>query len=277
MQLEHRPEGGRLPGLRGEAGQFEAEREPDPRVVHRRHVGGPGALLGHGLRRVGREGVPAGRERCRRGTGQRVGHRVGEGTQQRLGLGQQQRFVEGRDDGVARGLGEGERHRVRGGRHRGGERTEFGQLPGAERPDAPRVVVGGGEAGQQQAARHEVQGQEGGGAPEGGGGRGVAREAGPGEQRQGVPYGKGESGDRHGLAAVALDDRERGVGRGGPVGGRQRFAVRGPEGEPSGARRIGGQEDGGVTEEFASGEGFPGGFAGRFIGSVRERQRIPQI
>lgn len=284
VQLEHRPEAGCLPRFRGEAGQFEPEREPDARVVHGRHVGGPRPVLGNGPGFVGREGGPAGRERGRRGSGQRVGHRIGERAEQRLGLGQQQGFVWGQFGCVAgHAYGGGQRDRVGGRRHRGSERAEFGQFTGAERPGAPRVVVAGCEAGQQEAARDEVQGEEGRGAPEGGRGGGGVREPGTGEQRQGVPYGQGAGGDGHDLERVAVDDRDPGVVAGSVAGVRQRFAVgqrftvRRPEGDLSGAGRLGGKEDGGVAEEFVRGGGFLGGFAGRIIGSVRERQRIPQI
>ncbi len=262
VQLEHRAEAGRLLRLGGEAGQFEAEREADARVVHGGHVGRPRPLLGERPRLLGGEGGSAGRQRGRRGARQGVRDGVGEGPEQRLGFGQQ---------GWSAGGGEGEGDGVGRGRHRRGERTELLQLPGAERSGPPRVVVAGRETGQEQTACHEVEGEQPGGAPEGGGGGRALREPGADEQRQGVPYGEGAGGDGHGPEGVVVHNREFGDGRRGSGGARQRLAVRRPEGDPSGAGRIGGEEDRGVVEEL------PGGFTGGIIGSVRQRQRIPQI
>ncbi len=220
---------------RCEARDLDAQRQPYAPVVARRDIGGPrpqrGQVLG-GRNGVGRSaGDPGGAGRAR----QPVGDRVHELPQHRLRRGQHQ--------GIRRGV---QRHGVGRRRHGGRQDADPLQVGRRQRADAPCVVGGGAQAGEQQSARGELQGQERRGAPEGGRGGGVRKGPRPRQHRQRVGRGDHQCRDRPGAEAV-VGDHEFAQAP-GPRG--RWAAVRVPEGDQARPRRIRGQEDRGAAGQF---------------------------
>ncbi|CAO0826117.1 hypothetical protein SMICM17S_09176 [Streptomyces microflavus] len=222
------------------SGDLDTQREPYARVVTGRHIGRPGPPLGQVLR------LPCGERGARRGEpgggrpGQPVRHRVQERPQQPLRFGQQQRPVRRR--AVL------QRGRVGGGRHRRREFPDPLQVPGAERPDPPGVLVGGAQARQQKTPGDELQAQQCGGAPEGGRGGGLAVGPRPCQHRQGLPYGKVQGG--HGTAPEVGPDHDELRRDPGRVG--RGATVRVPEGDQAGTGRIRGDEDRGAAGQLGN-------------------------
>ena len=107
-------------------------------------------------------------------------------------------------------------------------------------------MVGGGQAGQQQPACHQVQGVQGRGAPEHGGPVAFARGTRPREDRQRRPDRQQHGGDGHRLDTVIAGngDGQPPVRR--PGHGRERGTVGPPEGDATGAGGFAGDEDGGA-------------------------------
>lgn len=239
MHLWHRPE--RRPGVLRTRGRqsphLDTQRQPYARVVSRGDVQGPSAQLG---RRPGRPRGVGGSGRQEfggGGTGQRVRDGVQEGPHQRFRVGQPQ------------GTGAAHRDRVRLGRHGGGEMPDpLGPL-GVQWTHPPGVVFGRGQAGQQQPARHEVQGLDGDRSPEHR--RPMAVRAGTRacEHGQGGPYREQHGRHAHRLHTVAVGQCDRQASRGPRRYGAGRFAVGAPERDRAGACRVAGQEDGAAVGE----------------------------
>ena len=153
--------------------------------------------------------------------------------------------------GQQQGVGAGQHHRVGGGGHGGGQFPYPLQVVAVERADAPGVVIGGGETGQQAATGRELQGEDGGGTPEG------RRRVGPSPVRRlttrlggGPRPGPGEHGQRLGQG-----QHQRAYGAGADTG-----AVRDGDGsssvEPEGP--PGGGPSGRQNATRPAREGSPG-------------------
>ncbi len=131
-------------------------------------------------------------------------------------------------------------------RHRRRQLAEPFQVVAAQRPDPPGVVLGAAQPRQQQPACDELEAEQRGGAPERGGGGGVGDDARPGQDRQGVPYGKPQCRNRTRKQIVPeygqLRQRVRSAGRGAPV--------RVPERDTAGTGRVPGDEDRGAAGQF---------------------------
>ncbi|CAM5465138.1 hypothetical protein SFUMM280S_00461 [Streptomyces fumanus] len=239
VHLRHDPEhrgGVRILGVR--RAHLDPQRQPDTRVVPGGDIVRPRAEPGAVQRLPRGVGGPARHPRGGGGAGERVGDGVQEGAHQAFGLGQPQR------------TGAVHRHGVRLGRHRGGEQPEPFRVLGPQWTDTPGVVVGRGQAGQQQPARHQVQGVHGRRAPEHG--RPVPARVGTRarEHRQRRPHGQQYGGhlDRLDTAVGGHDDRQaHRVSRGD--GGRRR-AVGPPEGDPAGTGGVTGHEHGVTAGQF---------------------------
>ncbi|MGW7518051.1 pentapeptide repeat-containing protein [Streptomyces sp. NPDC054796] len=221
---------------------LDAQRQPYPRVMARRHIGGPRALLGQPLGRVGGEGGAA---RCQcggRGAGEPVGDGVEEGAHQRLGPGQPQRALAGQRDRV----------RVR--RHRRGQVPQPLDVGRLQRAHPPGVVVLAAQPGQQPSARGQVQCEDSRAAPEGRGTSVSASVSGTvaafacpraGARQHGkrLAYGQAQRGhgararvsllvgQRDGQGSGGVAARAEAVGVAGVVGTERRGAVRAPEGD----------------------------------------------
>lgn len=149
-------------------------------------------MLRYGLWLRRREGRTTRRDRRRRRPRKGVGDGVQEGTHQPFRIGQQRWF------------GARHRHGVRLRRHRGGQFTHALQVLRAQRAGAPDVMVLGREPGQQQPASGELEGEDGGRAPERGRPVGVCGGTRAREDRQGVPHRQQQGGYGHGFDASAL-------------------------------------------------------------------------
>lgn len=208
---------------RSQTGDLDTQREPHTRVVPGRDIGGPGPTLGQALRSVDGEGGTSGGEHRGGRARQAVCHRVQERAQQPLRLRQQH----GLHSVV-------ERYGMGGGRHGSREVTDPVEVGDGQRTGPPRVVVGGTQPRQQQSTGSELQGEEGGRAPERGRGRGLRRGPRAGQYGQRVAHRQQQR--RHTVrAGVGSDDGQipdgpRCIGRAA--------AVRMPEGDPAGTGGI---------------------------------------
>ncbi|GAA3292101.1 hypothetical protein GCM10020295_10510 [Streptomyces cinereospinus] len=239
MHLRHGPEGQcRVVLSRGRPGHLDPQRQPDAPVVAGGHLVGPRPQPRQVLRFRCGEGGAACHQGRGGGAGQGVGYRVQEGPQQALRLGQPQR------------PGAVQRCRVRLGRHRGGEPAEALDVLGAQGARAPGVVLAGGQAGQQQPAGHELQSEHGGRAPEHG--RAVCLPSGTRAREDGQrgPDGQQDGRHLHQLHPVVPGQYDGQLLAGATVRHRRGAAVRAPEGDAAGARRIAGHEDGTAADQF---------------------------
>ena len=139
---------------------------------------------------------------------------------------------------------------VRLGRHRGGRLADAVDVLRGQGADAPGVVIAGGQTGQQQSPREELQGEHRRRAPEGGPPVCVRVGTRACEDRKRCPHRQQDGGNLDQLGTVAA-----GQGDGQVVGGpgRERgtcAAVGPPEGDPAGAGRVTGHENGAATGQF---------------------------
>ncbi len=239
VHLGHRPE--RRPGVPGSRGRqpphLDTQGQPYARVVARGDVQGPCAQLGRqpGLPRG--VGGPGRQEFGCGGAGQCVRDRVQEGAHQAFRVGQ------------AQGTGVVEGDRVRLGRHGGGEMADPLDPLRVQRTHAPGVVLGRGQTGQQQPARHQVQGLDGDRSPEHRRPMSVHAGTRACEHRKGGPYREQHGRHAHRLHAVVVGQYDGQVSRPPRRDDAGCVAVGPPEGDGAGAGWIAGQEDGAAVDE----------------------------